>query len=228
MAIPPIIVSLFLILFTSALLVVTGLKKQPGIGVIGAVVVIALTLWQRGEGLWTLGFEAPDNWVVTVLLGLGLGVAIQLLAIILIEPVSEKLTATRHDHSLLDNVKGNWKALLQWLVLVWLLVAFLEEAVFRGFLMTEIAKVAGTGIWGLAINVVFTSLVFGLAHGYQSRAGILSTGVVGVLLAIIFVLSDFNLWLAIFTHGFIDTIGIGLIAMDADRLLREKVWRTQA
>ncbi|MBN1667498.1 MAG: CPBP family intramembrane metalloprotease [Anaerolineales bacterium] len=228
MAFSPLVVSLLLILFTSGLLVVTGLKKQPGIGVIGAVVVIALALWGRGEGLRAIGFEAPDNWVATVLLGLGLGAAIQLLAIVLIEPLSEKITATRHDHSLLDNVKGNWKALLQWLVLVWLLVAFLEEAVFRGFLMTEVAKVLGTGPWSLAINVIFTSVVFGLAHGYQSRAGILSTGLVGALLAILFVLSDFNLWLAIFTHGFIDTIGISLIASETDQLLRKKVWGTGA
>lgn len=228
MEISQIVISALVVTVTSGLLIGTGLKKQPGIGIIGAVVIVALTLWLRNDNMAAIGFSQPSNWFTTILLGLGLGVLIQILTIVLIEPISEKLTGTSHDHSVVENVKGNWKAFVQWLIIVWILVAVLEEGIYRGFLMTEIAKVIGTGPLGVIANVIITSIVFGLSHGYQNRSGILSTGVIGGLLAIIFVLSGFNLWLAIFTHGFIDTVGIGWIAIDGDRYIREKIWRTRA
>ncbi len=218
-------ITLLILIATSALLIVTGLKKQPGVGVIGTVLIIGLTLWLRKSNLPALGFAPPQNWMRTIALGLGLGIVIQLLSILIIEPLSEKLTNSKHDHSILDGVKGNPLALLQWLLVVWVFVAFLEEGIYRGFLMTEAAKLLGEGTDGLALNVILTSIVFGLSHGYQDRAGILSTGIVGAILAVIFVMSDFNLWLAIFTHGFIDTVGIGLIAVDGDKRIREMLWK---
>jgi len=222
-----IIISILLVLFISALLVITGLKKQPGIGVIGALVIIVLATWLRGRNLASIGLAAPDNWGATILLGLALGILIQLASIALIEPLSEKLMHGQHDYSVLQNVKGNWKALLQWLVMVWVLVALLEECVYRGFLMTEITWLLGTSTTMTIINVLFTSVVFGLSHGYQGKSGILSTTIVGGLLAIIFVWGEYNLWLPIFTHGFIDTVGISLIAIDGDKKIRNFIWKDQ-
>jgi membrane protease YdiL (CAAX protease family) len=106
------------------------------------------------------------------------------------------------------------------MLVVWLFVAPLEEVVFRGFLMSETARLLGTAPWATAINVVLGAVVFGLAHGYQGRSGVLSTGVAGALLGLVFVASGFDLWLAVLTHGFIDTVGIALIAVGADRALR--------
>ncbi len=220
----PLAVSLLLIVVVSGLLIVTGLKKQPGIGMLGALVIVVLTVWLRGKGLAALGFGPPASWGRAILLALGLGVGIQLLAVTVLEPLGERLTGSRADHSVLDGVRGNPRALVGLLVAVWLLVAPLEEGLYRGFLMTEMARVLGTGTVALAVNVLLTSVVFGLSHGYQGRSGILGTGVVGALLGILFVLSDFNLWTAILTHGVIDTIGIGLIAVDGDRFLRERLW----
>jgi membrane protease YdiL (CAAX protease family) len=218
-------ISIILVLLASVMLVVTGLKKQPGLGIIGTLIVIGLALWLRGDNLPSLGFSAPDSWPKTILLGLILGLLIQLVSVALIEPLTEKMTGTAHDHSIIDNVKGNWIAFFQWVLVVWVLVAFIEESIFRGFLMTEITKITGKETWALILNILFSSLVFGLSHGYQNRAGIWSTATIGILLAWIFVFSDFNLWLAIFTHGFIDTVGIALIAVDGDKTIRQKIWK---
>jgi membrane protease YdiL (CAAX protease family) len=209
------------------LLIFTGLKKHPGVGIIGTVVVIAMTLWLRGRNLATIGLKSPENCGMTVLLALVLGIVIQLLSIALIEPLSEKLTHTPHDFSIVDNVKGNWKSLVQWLLIIWIVVALIEEGVYRGFLMTEIVGIAGTGMWAVIFNVIFTSIVFGISHGYQGRSGILSALLVGSLLAIIFVWNGYNLWLPIFTHGFIDTVGISLIAIEGDKRIRHLIWKEQ-
>ncbi len=55
-----------------------------------------------------------------------------------------------------------------------------EEFIYRGFLLAALFR-AGLPVWAA---VVLTSALFGLAHAYQGRAGILSTGIFGVVLAL--------------------------------------------
>ena len=55
-----------------------------------------------------------------------------------------------------------------------------EEFVYRGFGIAAFSK-AGLPLW---LVVILSSILFGLAHAYQGRGGIISTGVFGVLLAI--------------------------------------------
>ena len=214
--------SVALVALVSALLVGTGLRRQPGLGVLGAVVVAGLALWSRGDGLGALGFAAPSSWGKTVGLALGLGVALQALSALLVDPLVEKLTGVRHDLSVLAGVQGNWRAFALWMPLVWVVVAPIEEAVFRGFLMTEIARVVGTSPWATLLNVALASAVFGLAHAYQGRSGVVSTTLVGAVLGWVFVASDFDLWLVIFAHGFIDTVGIAFVASGAEAALRRR------
>ena len=39
--------------------------------------------------------------------------------------------------------------------------------------------------------------------------------------------SDRSLWLVIFTHGFIDTFGIGLIALGIDERIQDRIWKNK-
>ena len=55
-----------------------------------------------------------------------------------------------------------------------------EEFVYRGFAIAAFSK-AGFPLWSV---VALSSLLFGLAHAYQGRGGIVSTGIFGVLLAV--------------------------------------------
>jgi membrane protease YdiL (CAAX protease family) len=55
-----------------------------------------------------------------------------------------------------------------------------EEFIYRGFAIAAFSR-AGLPIW---VVVMVSSILFGLAHAYQGRGGIVSTGIFGVLLAI--------------------------------------------
>lgn len=222
---PSAVISIVLVIFVSALLVWTGLRKQPGLGILAALVVIGLVLWSRGDGLAALGFAPPASWWQTIALALVLAIALQLISVAIVEPLAERLTGVPHDHGVVEGARGNWRAFVLWMLVVWLLVAPLEEAIFRGFLMTEIARVVGTTPWATVVNVGLASVVFGLAHGYQGRSGVWSTGTAGALLGWIFVASGYDLWLPILTHGFVDTVGIALIAAGGDRVIRRRLWR---
>ena len=53
---------------------------------------------------------------------------------------------------------------------VWILVTFAEEIIFRGDMMGDIAELIGTSKIALAVNLILSSILFGLAHWYQGRS----------------------------------------------------------
>jgi membrane protease YdiL (CAAX protease family) len=76
-----------------------------------------------------------------------------------------------------------------------------EEILYRGFLIRYLSD--GPWHFGLALAVVASSVFFGLGHGYQGVSGIITTGVVGAVMAILF-LATGGLWVPMVLHAFID------------------------
>lgn len=220
-------IALSLVVVVSFLLIITGVKKTPGIGILIALLIVGAAIWLRHTSFAAIGLGLPASWPAVILGGLGLGAALSLFSMIFVEPLIERITKIPHDVSAVEGVRGNWKSLLGWLAMVWIVVALIEEGLYRGFLMTEMVRVIGTGVLGLIITLVVSSVVFGLSHSYQGRSGTWSTGIIGGLLGLIFILSGFNLWLAIFTHGFIDTISLILMYFKADKWLNNLIWKSR-
>ncbi len=75
-----------------------------------------------------------------------------------------------------------------------------EELLYRGFLLQYLLP--GFGIWA---SVGLTSLVFGLGHVYQGVGGVLKTGLFGVVMAGLVVLSG-SIWPAVALHAAIDLV----------------------
>ena len=212
-------ISVILIALVALLVVLTSVRRLPDLGVVISLVVIALVVWLRPGDLEQLGFQPVENWARVLALGLALGTVLSLGAITLLEPLSERLTGVPHDIHLIDPIRGDRGATLRLLVLVWVLAAPVEEVLFRGFLMNEFAALLGTSSWALLVNLILTSVLFGLAHWYQGQSGVLSTGVVGLLLGALFIWTGFNIWPVIFTHAFIDTVSLLLVYSNLDRRL---------
>jgi len=70
-----------------------------------------------------------------------------------------------------------------WFGVVSVTAGICEETLYRGFLYHYFRD---TWHWGLLLAVVASSVVFGLAHGYQGVSGILGTGAIGGLLAVLY------------------------------------------
>jgi membrane protease YdiL (CAAX protease family) len=86
-----------------------------------------------------------------------------------------------------------------------------EELLYRGFLIWLLAPAVG-----LADAVVLSAVFFGIGHAYQGWRGVLTTGLVGLVFAILYVLSN-SLWWLILAHALIDIYG-GLAAFQLRRL----------
>jgi len=87
-----------------------------------------------------------------------------------------------------------------------------EELLFRGFLLWYFA--VWVGVWPAAI---LSSLVFGLGHVYLGVKQIPNTALVGMIMAVIVILSG-SLWPAMLLHAAIDWNSgeIGYFALKAD------------
>ena len=218
-------VTIALIGLTATILVLSGIKKKASLGIMVAVVLIIVAARLKQTSFAQMGLFPPENWLTTVLLGLAIGSGLSLLSIVVIQPLAERITKQPHDVQMVEGVRGNWRALLSWLVLVWTIVAFGEELLFHGFLLSQVIKLLGTTILALVVNVLFNSIVFGLAHAYQGRSGAWSTGIVGACLSALYILSGYNLWLPIVAHGAIDTFELVLMSLGADKRLRELIWK---
>jgi membrane protease YdiL (CAAX protease family) len=85
--------------------------------------------------------------------------------------------------------------------------AFFEELFFRGFLFGQVFK---TTKIGFIPAVLIGSLLFGFLHLYQSDDILESLGIFiitffgGILFAWVFVEWNYNLWMAIFLHFFMN------------------------
>lgn len=66
-------------------------------------------------------------------------------------------------------------------ILLWIALSctagFVEEFAFRGYLLRQFAA----PMQSLAVGVIASSLIFGVAHGYEGAAGMLAIGVYGAL-----------------------------------------------
>jgi membrane protease YdiL (CAAX protease family) len=76
-----------------------------------------------------------------------------------------------------------------------------EEWLYRGFFLAVVAALAGGLHTGVLVLVA--AVAFGLAHAYQGRVGILSTGLLGGVMAAVY-LQTGSLLLPVLLHAVID------------------------
>lgn len=163
------------------------------------------------EGGWAaLGFVRPKSWGLMIGLALGAAVLRMALGDLVIEPLTAHFWPPIAAPRMADDIPHNARAALAALGLVWTFAAFGEEIGYRGYLMKRVADVGGgtRGAWiaGLLISAV----LFGFGHFYKGPAGVLDSGIAGLILGGVYLLSGRCLWTTILAHGLIDTTAIAL------------------
>jgi membrane protease YdiL (CAAX protease family) len=204
-----------------ALALLAAISLIPSVGVIlGFLFVLLAQLLGRRQGSFAeIGFRRPASWWRTILLGVGIGIVAQIAFSVVIDPLLGNMTGKPIDVSAFDAVRGNIPNYLILLAVGWVVGGFLEEMLFRGYLLGRIRRGFGGGQVATLLAVILPAIAFGLAHHYQGPAGMISTGLLGTLLGAVFVRYRENLWLPILVHGSLNTIGITLIFISGDRVL---------
>ena len=147
-----------------------------------AITAIGVAVWIGYSRSWLqLGFLVPTGWRAWSALGLcGLFMLQSGLTIRKVVRREKARASVRKQFSALGvagSLMPSTNAALAWWVFISLSAGFCEEFLFRGYLIWVLLPFLGW--WGAAASSVF---LFAIAHAYQGGKGILTTGIVGVVL----------------------------------------------
>jgi len=170
-----------------------------------------VSLWLRREGARAVGLAFRPDWGRTVLVGIGVGAGYQGFSLYVAEPAIARLTGKLPDVSFFAALEGNLHFLLISLTVAWTLAALGEEFVYRGYLLTRIARALGGEPRAWRAALVATSILFGVGHAYQGWSGVISAGLGGFLFGLLYLATGRNLWVCMIAHGTTDTVGFLLL-----------------
>ena len=161
-----------------------------------------------------IGLVRPKSWLLTI--GVALLAAIVVIAVgqFVTEPLAKAVGLHENPGAAanaLGSLKGNVWSALKGLGLVWTFAAFGEEISYRRYLLGRASEALGGTNIAYWLALPLASILFGFGHYYQGPAGIFTTACDGFMIGAVYLLMKRNLWVAILTHGLVDTIGIVLL-----------------
>ena len=170
-----------------------------------------LSLVLRNRGFGVIGWVWPASWLRTLLWAVGAAVVVVLCGQFVSDPLTTMIWHKAPDVSQFNTLKGNANEALRALLLVWTFAAVGEEFGYRGYLLTRAADLGNRSPLAYWLGLVVVSVLFGFGHFYQGPSGVFSTALDGFIIGAAYLLSGRNFWVAILTHGLVDTFGIALL-----------------
>lgn len=158
-----------------------------------------------------IGFSRPVNWAHTIGVGIVAAILFQMLSIWLIVPLIQMITNQPLDLSQFEGLRSNWSYFIIALIASWTYAAFIEEFVYRGYLLNRFKDIFGETKIGWILAVLISSILFGYGHVYQGISGVTETFLSALLMSGLYFVGKRNLWMPIIAHGVKDTIGFALI-----------------
>lgn len=165
----------------------------------------------RDGSLTVLGFKRPASWARIVLIALAAAALRITLGEFVIDPLTNRFWPPAALPSEAEEIMGNLSYALLALLVVWVFAAFGEETAYRGYLLTRAADVGGRSTVAYWVGVVLVAVLFGYGHYYKGPAGIIDSGIAGLILGAAYLVSGRNLWASILAHGFIDTYAVTVL-----------------
>jgi membrane protease YdiL (CAAX protease family) len=182
--------------------------------ILAAAGLLSMKLRDRA---WLDGwFKRPPSW--WRLVGIAAAAAALRIAVggLVIEPLAARVWPPIVAPAGAEEITGNLRVALLYLGLVWTFAAFGEEIAYRGYLLTRAADLGRRTTAAYWIGIVVVSVLFGYGHYYKGPAGILDSGVAGLILGAAYMAAGRNLWASVLAHGFIDTYGVVAVFLGAE------------
>ena len=165
----------------------------------------------RGLRWKDVGLTVNQPFLRLLAIGLAVGIAMEALELFATQPLLTKLLHQGPDLHQLERLVGNGRLLILGIVLAWILAAFGEEMIYRGYLLNRCADMFGKSPTAWVTSAIFVTLLFGLAHFPQGPTGIIENVIDGAILAGVYFATGRNLIAPIIAHGIQDTVDVLLI-----------------
>jgi membrane protease YdiL (CAAX protease family) len=182
------------------------LGKTPWLLLLGSI-----SLWVRKIGWRGIGLTRYRNWKITLGLGVAAGVALETFELFVSQPLLVHFLGKQPDLEGFRTLTGNLKLTLIFLALAWIVAAFGEEMVYRGYLMNRVADFLNRTPRAWIFSLIVVHVGFGLAHAQQGMTGVIDEGLMGLLLGLMYLGTGRNLSVPIVAHGVQDSIDFILI-----------------
>lgn len=169
--------------------------------------MMVLWLWvATGVPLSSVGLNPPEGWRLWVpVAGTAAFVALQTSSVIKIGRLQSPSPELRAQLGGVAAICPRTASELPAFFGASLTAGFCEELLFRGFLIWVLQPLVGLGL-----AAALSALLFGAAHAYQGPAGVIRTGLFGLVFTAIVLLTR-SLWPAIVLHAVVDAMG-GVLA----------------
>lgn len=182
---------------------------SPGfwMAILNTIFVTSIMLLYKQFANWNwsnIGLSKPDSWWQPLVIASGVFAAVLFLSIFL-RPLFLEISDPPNISPLMV-LRQNPALLLLALILIWINSAFLEELVFRAFLINGLDILLGRNTWSPWIAVVISAVIFGLMHAWQGLSGVLMTTCIGLVFGATYLFNGRRIWALILAHGVIDTI----------------------
>ncbi|ARV13365.1 CAAX protease family protein [Gilvibacter sp. SZ-19] len=176
-----------------------------------ATLIVAMWRMRVRSMTWKdLGLRKPESWLRTLLVTLGILVAIPIL-IILFQQISEMLsislaadTSAEDAVAKFGDLKDNWGHFFAIIPFI-LIQSALEELLDRGFLITWFEKLFSKTGFATLIAVLLQALIFGFRHSYDISERSITVAIIGLVMGIAYVKFGRNLWPLIIAHCVLNT-----------------------
>ena len=195
-----------------------------GMGFLIGLAVALITFWASGWDWSYFGISLP-KWGETMLKAVTYTVFSILILDVIITPLVEYYLRTPLDLSGFEFLQGNFGNLVLFMLFMWVIAGFGEEFFYRGYLMKRIAVLLGNSENNWIAAVVLSAIPFGLVHFYQGMSGVITAGIMGLILGYIFLRNKNNLVVCMLTHGFYDMFGLTMIYLGKEAVITD--WARQ-
>jgi len=210
-------VSVFLFLVVPSLLLSFFAIKQGGLSFVfvalstilrdlALVGLIVFFAWRNGEPLERIGWTFKNGWN-----NFALGIVLFapfFFGIGLIESILLAMGFSAPSTPLPSFLSPNGAAEFLLAIVLVLVVAVAEETIFRGYLVLRFKAVTGSS----AAAVLLSAVIFSLGHGYEGSVGVITVGVMGLVLALIYLRRQ-SLVAPVVIHFLQDFLGIVLLPL---------------
>ncbi|GCE13249.1 CPBP family glutamic-type intramembrane protease [Tengunoibacter tsumagoiensis] len=163
-------------------------------------------VWLQGKTWGELGLRSPNSLKICLLSGIGLGLFFTVLVHYVITPTINHLVPPVSITGNILIIHNKWAYFASDLFNIWTSAAFMEEIMFRAYLLNRFTDLFGTKIYGWIFALLFQAIIFGSAHGYEGLSGMINAATYGFFAGLIYLANKKNIWSGSIMHGLIDTL----------------------
>ncbi|WP_024769386.1 CPBP family intramembrane glutamic endopeptidase [Aquimarina macrocephali] len=183
-------------------------------GLFWSFTCLGVATWRmrvRGVTWKELGLRKPKSFPKT----LGISVLILItvvLTIVIFQIIKDFLPFsvaqdTSAGGSKFGNLKGNYSLFFSIIFFIWV-ESMLEELLDRGFLMNWFERLFSKSSFATVFAVLLQAVIFGFRHSYDLSERSITTGLIGLVMGIAYVVSGRNLWPLIIAHCVLNTMSM--------------------